>query len=238
MRRVSPQQSFEFRRPPRADVERDKPRGGRRDGAGRKRSGRAGVSHLRRRRFSSARPLHVTVRVRPEAAGLRRRAMYRLVRALFCETCEQRRFRIIHYAVLHNHVHLVVEASDRAHMTAGMRRVCIRLARRLNRALGRRGPVLADRYHEVHLGSPNQVRNALAYVLCNARRHAFERHGPLRGAAELDYCSSARFFDGWKEAAPIAPPGEGDPVSLPRTWLLRIGWRKRGRISIATIPAS
>ena len=43
------------------------------------------------------------------------------------------------------------------------------------RVLGRTGRVLADRYHHRILTCPRQVRNALAYVLLNARRHAGRR---------------------------------------------------------------
>jgi hypothetical protein len=42
-----------------------------------------------------------------------------------------------------------------------------RLARTVNRVLGRRGPVLADRYHQHVLRTPREARHALAYVLLN-----------------------------------------------------------------------
>ena len=47
-----------------------------------------------------------------------------------------------------------------------------RLARAVNRVFQRKGPVLTNRYHLTVLKSPTQVRNAIAYVLLNARRHA------------------------------------------------------------------
>jgi len=43
--------------------------------------------------------------------------------------------------------------------------VAIRFARAVNRALGRRGRVLEDRYHVRVLATPLQVRNAIRYVL-------------------------------------------------------------------------
>ena len=76
------------------------------------------------------------------------------------------------------------------------------------------------------LATPRQVRNALLYVLNNARKH-----GVLAAGALLDACSSATAFDGWRGAhaerdrpARAHPP----PVVAPRTWLLSIGWQRAG----------
>ena len=90
--------------------------GGKRAGAGRKRAPgrRRCVPHRRRARFSSARPVHVTIRMTREVSGLRTRRIYRVVRDVFCKTADQGRFRICQYSVQHNHIHLLVEASDRA----------------------------------------------------------------------------------------------------------------------------
>jgi hypothetical protein len=90
----------------------------------------------------------------------------------------------------------------------------------------RSGPVLAERYHRKVLKGLRQVRNALAYVLRNAHRHAAKRIARLReqgkavkplGPSQLvDVSSSARWFDGWRDdvkvdrSAPAAAP--------PRTW--------------------
>jgi hypothetical protein len=41
----------------------------------------------------------------------------------------------------------------------------------VNRVFGRRGSVLADRFHLHVLRTPREVRHALSYVLMNARRH-------------------------------------------------------------------
>jgi hypothetical protein len=56
-----------------------------------------------------------------------------------------------------------------------VRGLAIRVARAVNRALGRRGRVFADRYHARALTTPRAVRHALVYVLMNpeapTRRH-------------------------------------------------------------------
>ena len=117
----------------------------------------------------------------------------------------------------------------------------IRFARAVNRALRRRGPVVWDRYHAKVLKTPTQVRNAIRYVLLNARRHAAQARGSkqLRGHVRLDPASSARWFEGWRwrpreeeKTARASPPA----VSQPRTWLLAAGWRLRGLLDPSEVP--
>lgn len=79
------------------------------------------------------------------------------------------------------------------------------------------GRVLADRYHRRVLRTPREVRNALAYVLLNARRDAARLGRVLRGPARIDPASSGRWVDGWS-ASPSAPgrepPGGGARAQL------------------------
>ena len=121
----------------------------------------------------------------------------------------------------------------------------ISAAKHINAAVGagkrRRGTVFSDRYHAVILTSPAQVRNTLCYVLNNWRHHD-EHLKPLRNAWKIDPYSTALAFDGWKERdakgtrfrVPIAYAGP--LLWLPKTWLLREGWRRRGLISIYETP--
>ena len=125
-----------------------------------------------------------------------------------------------------------------------MKAVASRLARAVQRVFGRAGAVLHGRYHLRILRTPREVRNALAYVLLNARKHWRERHRtppPVR----LDEASSGRWFDGWRRV-PRAVPAEGADrvptagerreVAPPRTWLLARGWRRHGLIDPAEAP--
>ena len=52
----------------------------------------------------------------------------------------------------------------------------------------------------------------------------------------LDLSSSAPWFDGYREK--LVPVMEGDdvPTAKARTWLLTVGWRKRGLISVGEDP--
>src|SRR5260221_1288761 len=75
-----------------------------------------------------------------------------------------------------------------------MQGLSIRIARRLNKKLERRGKLFAARYHERILRTPTETRRALICVLGNARRHAGERItardwiGPLLSAPGVDGC--------------------------------------------------
>jgi hypothetical protein len=126
-------------------------------------------------------------------------------------------FRVLHYSVQSDHVHLNVEADDAYALAVGVAALKIRVARGINRALGRRGAVWADRYHARALRTPNEVRAGLVYVLQNWKKHIGSTTG-------LDGRSSARWFDGWADR-PERPAGPS-PVVAPRTWLAAIGWRK------------
>jgi REP element-mobilizing transposase RayT len=78
---------------------------------------------------------------------------------------------LVHYSVQGNHVHLLVEAKDEGALSRGMNGLGVRVARRLNRVMGRRGKVLEGRYHGHILRTPTEMRRARAYLLGNARRH-------------------------------------------------------------------
>jgi REP element-mobilizing transposase RayT len=139
-------------------------------------------------------------------------------------------FRIVHFSVQRDHVHLIVEAHDRVALSRGMQGLAIRAARGLNRALRRSGAAWGDRYHARELKTPREVRNAIAYVLLNRRKH------DARAARGADPCSSGGFFTGW--VARIRRPDGPSPVVLPRTWLATVGWRRAGLIRVDERPGA
>jgi len=208
-------------------------RGGKRPGAGRKPKGeKAGVSHGNRAALSSRHPVHVTLKLERGLPRLRNKAAYRVLRAAFVGANARDGFRLCEYSVQGNHVHLIVEAKDRTALSRGMQGLGVRIAGGLNRLWERTGHVFADRYHDRILRTPREVRNALAYVLNNARRH---RLG-LKWA--IDLFASGLWFDGWKEAGvgrTVKGPEERPTVQA-RSWLLNVGWRRHGLIRVAEVP--
>jgi REP element-mobilizing transposase RayT len=139
------------------------------------------------------------------------------------------RFRVVHFSVQSNHVHLIIEAETRQALIRGVQGLAIRLARTINRCRARRGKVWADRYHARALTTPREVWNALLYVLNNFKKHDTRARG-------IDLCSSGPWFDGWYRRPPMPPPGIAKSVSPPATWLLTIGWRRLGPIHVDERP--
>lgn len=143
-------------------------------------------------------------------------------------------FRIVHYSVLWNHIHMIVEAEDHAAFVSGIRALTIRLAKAMNGHFGRRGQFFDHRYDARALRSPREVRNALQYVLLNARKHEAE-HGRALPPEWIDERSTAVIFDGW--GTPLRLVCAKDfGTSCAQTWLLRTGWRMHGALCIDTIP--
>ena len=206
--------------------------GGRREGAGRKPGPNPLVRHRSRTRFPGRSPCHVTLRVREDVPSLRSVRLVREFERSLGRACERGDFRVVHYSLLGNHAHLIVEAKDRDALGRGMIAVGARLARAANRVFERRGRVLEERYHLRVLRTPLEVRRAIRYVLLNAPRHARKTRGDT---PRVDPASSGRWFDGWKRGLVRRDLGPAS-VSPPHTWLLRTGWRPHGLLHPEDIP--
>lgn len=207
--------------------------GGRRTGAGRKRRTKE-LPHAPRPRLDPRKPVHVTVRVRGGLPSLREQALLLRLRAAFTRAKERFGARLTHYSVQRDHLHLIVEAEDRRALSRAMRGLGVRVARGVQDVLGCEGRVMGDRYHARTLGTPREVRNALRYVLLNARRHGRD--------AWFDRASSAAAFAGWSrgDAREHLSPEEMSAirasVAAPRTWLATTGWRRHGLLDPRARP--
>jgi REP element-mobilizing transposase RayT len=223
-------------------------RGGKRKGAGRPPSGkRASESHKRRLELSGREPILVTLRIVRAMGSLRKRHAYRAVRWALIATALRDEFRIVHFSIQRNHLHLLVEASSKEALSRGMQGFCISAAKQLNAEIvdetgaRRRGQVFADRYHARVISSPRQCRNALSYVLNNWRRHK-EDGAAFARTWRVDPYSSGINFGGWTELAEsfvlfATPPTYDRPLTcFPQTWLLKVGWMMHGLIDTHEVP--
>jgi REP element-mobilizing transposase RayT len=207
--------------------------GGKRAGAGRKRTGeRARVCHRRRVDVKARHPVLVTTRVVPEVGRLRtetaRRAIEEAMTVAMKRGYADFLFRICQISIQGTHLHMLVETSGSEALSRGMQGFLVSCARRLNAAVGRRGRVFADRYHATELTTPRRVRAALQYVMGNWRKHGEDRGDQRR----IDPMSSAAAFTDWWTGPSLAVGAAHlMPVWLPSTWLLREGWRKAGSVS-------
>jgi hypothetical protein len=116
-----------------------------------------------------------------------------------------------------------------------MQGLSIRIAKGLNSHWGRKGKVFDDRYHARVLRTPLEVRRGIAYVINNSRKHARER-GSRLARGWIDPFSSGASFDGWSDAR--RRPRADEAVESPRSWMLRIGWRRHGLIGIEEVPGA
>jgi hypothetical protein len=135
--------------------------------------------------------------MRPDVPRLRNFELCKTLRRAFVHGCKKDEFRICQFSIQGNRLHLVCEASSASARARGIQGWAVRVARGINGHSGRRGSVFVDRYHLEVLRTPTQVRNALCYVLQNARRHGIRLDPRFHGA---DPFSSAWWFDGWRDA--------------------------------------
>lgn len=204
--------------------------GGKRAGAGRKKKAekeRTFVAHRARPAHKKRHPTHVTLRARKGLPNLRSQRIHRMLRGILERQLERHyrdHFQVVHYSIQSNHLHLIVESSDKRTLRSGVSGLVIAFAKRLNALLERlTGKVWGDRYHSRELTTPSEVRRALVYVLQNVRKHGFEQLG-----AFIDPLTSAVRFTGWNMPVSTGPDPDPFPPRAPRTWLLVDGWSTRG----------
>jgi REP element-mobilizing transposase RayT len=172
--------------------------------------------------------------------SLRRQLLAKIIeRALLAQQKKLRdegktHFQLVDFSIQADHLHLIVEALDKRWLARGLMGLAARLARRLNKVLGRKGRFWSERYHRHDLRTPTETRNALRYVLLNIKKHARVSSASLAA----DPFSSAASFDGFSRSPNVSDDALHWPRVEPRTWLLRVGWRRRGLIDPADAPWS
>ena len=232
-------------------------RGGARPGAGRPRSGKSNVAHRKRPTLSRHEPVLITIRLVRRLPRLRGRRPFEVIERALRATNETGGLRLVQYSVQDEHLHLMAEARPEEApagsvprvadsrrratrlVTSRMRGFGVRLARRLNKLFGRRGQLIAERYHTLVLRTPRAVRNAYVYLFGNRRKHLAQAGRTFPGRW-IDPFAGGVFFGGWR-----TPPDEMStwaghdppPIVTPRTWLARCGWLRHGPIDPAEVPA-
>ena len=214
--------------------------GGKRPGAGRKRSeeNARDPKHVRRPALSAKHPVHVVMRVGWWCDRLRNGRAYGVVRRVLLAMLDDESFRVCHLSIQHNHIHLIVEALDEKALSRGVQRFKTKAARGFNALAGVEGKVFPHRYHATQIRTARHARSAIAYVLNNWRRHREDRKSEDGLCAQLDRFASGITFDGWQGSPRWLVPDDYDPlpVAPPRTWLLSTGWREYGEIDAFERP--
>jgi len=223
-----------------SDLNTPHARGGWRPNSGRPRSRNSATtpSHDERNRFPARFPALVTWRLVSGLRSLRRDHIAALIRDAISKS-HKPWFRTVEFSIQTNHLHFLNEASGKVTLARGLQGLAKRLTLRLNAALDRTGQVFASRYHIRTLTTPREVKNAVRYVLLNARHH-------LDPALSIDPYwvdpySSGPWFDGW--ASRISPRSTAGllakqprPTQPAITWLLRVGWKRWGLLAFDERP--
>jgi len=185
------------------------------------------VPHRERGLHRAAHPVHLTLRARRGVPSLRSDRAFPAVRDAISQASRPE-FRVVQFSAQDDHLHLIVEAQDARALSGGARGLSIRLARAINKACRRRGPVWGDRYHTRALKTPRETRHAMVYVLMNFKKHHPNDRRPI------DPCSSAPWFDGFR--LPPPRPEDPSPTWHARTWLASTGWRRHGLVRVSERP--
>lgn len=214
--------------------------GGTRKNAGRKRASgdRSRVVHAKRPIHKGRHPVHVTLRAKSGLPSFRQQRIHRLIAEVLRDQRRRRykdHFRVIHFSIQANHLHLIVEAdTERADgyqpLRAGISGLEVAFARRLNMMLRRKGKVWDDRYYRHDLKSPRETSRSLSYVFDNYTHHGVKSYGE----GVLNPYSSAWLFDGWDGPHVTFQDSERWrwPICRAQTWLLGSGYSKHGKLMI------
>ncbi len=183
---------------------------------GRPPTGTTAASHAKREVLPEKSAVLVTLELSKNAPNLRKKKKFALVRRALSsfaviskklkrtskvekvveKELEKPGFRVIHFAVNEDHIHLICEADSTQWLSKGVQKISIALARLLNNdgirerggsllregaPLSERegwiGKVFADRYYTHHLKSSAEIKEALDYVLTSARK----KYGKIEG---------------------------------------------------------
>ena len=197
--------------------------GGRRPGSGAKQKRwRQSAPHRPRAAADSWAPYHATLSRLFGLPNLRRKETFALALRIFREKALLPGFRLTAWTIQSNHLHLLVEAASKEHLSRALQGIQVCLARGWNRIWRRRGAVFAGRFHSRPVKDPFDARRTLAYVLKNHLRHG------LSWSILFDPASSALWSDLWlerefweKERERHGISGTQPPVASPKTHLLR-----------------
>lgn len=139
-------------------------------GAGRPAIHDRGIRHIARDEIKKPIPLHLTIKIEKTKAGLKNKAMLKLLHHCIKKS-RMKGLRIVHYTLEFDHVHLLVEATNKETTSKGMQSFGIAFSKGINKLKCLKGRVFKTRYHFRKLNSPREIKNVLNYILGNSIKH-------------------------------------------------------------------
>ena len=209
--------------------------GGKRKGAGRKKTDKSLVNHVERPKLNGREPINITQRLVEGLPNIRTpQIMYAFARAV--ELAKRFGLRVVHYDLQPNHIHLVVEAEDKETLSRGMRSLATSLAIAIKKVCGLvgRGKVFKGRYHMHVLKTPTEVKRALRYVIFNLAKHekcgaSVDPYSSIHSLERLEGLVTEAEYERMRNDTRKRPPWHhavAHAVSKASTYLLAVGWRK------------
>ena len=170
--------------------------GGTRPCAGRKPGPSRHDPHRRRAPLASRHPCHLTLKVKKEVPPLRTAKLVAELERSWREACDRRRFRLVHYSIQSDHVHMIVEAGSARDLACGLETIAVRSPERDRLRATERAPPHreADRAPARDHASGPGVVGAVVLGLAK-RRPAGPRSTRCRSAPHL--ASQRRLAQAW-----------------------------------------
>jgi REP element-mobilizing transposase RayT len=139
-------------------------------GAGRKAIHDKGIRHTKREMIKKDTVLHLTLKIEKNKANLKNKSILKALQHSI-KKARSLGLKVIHYTLEYDHVHLLIEASDKISLGKGMQSLGISFSKGINKIKKQTGKVFKTRYHFRKLNSPREIKNALNYILGNGIKH-------------------------------------------------------------------
>lgn len=139
-------------------------------GAGRPAIHDRGIRHIARDEIRRLTPLHLTVKIEKQKAGLRNKSILKTLHTSI-KKARQKGLKIIHYTLEYDHIHLLVESDNNETLGRGMQSFGISFSKGINKIKATKGKVFKTRYHFRKLKTPKEVKNAINYIFGNSIKH-------------------------------------------------------------------
>jgi putative transposase len=205
--------------------------GGKRRGAGRPNLS-GSVNHMKRTGINWNKPLNLTLKLNKGVPNIRKRVFLKGFKTSI-RGAKEYGVSVIHYSLLKNHIHMIVEAKDNLALGRGMRSLAGRYGKFIRKIadVPIKGSVFIGRYHMHVLKTPTEMKNALEYVLLNQAKHT-------QLVEHIDAYSSADQFSQWQkllgkrfrsliqDQIETYASTPSSCLSQPKSWLCRQGWTR------------
>lgn len=139
-------------------------------GAGRKPIHDKGIRHIEREDLKKNTALHLTIKIVKEKAAIKNKSVLKALHHAI-KKARHKGLQVIHYTLEYDHIHLLVEASDKHTLGKGMQSLGISFSKGINKIKKSAGIVFKNRYHSRKLQSLQEIKNVLHYILGNGIKH-------------------------------------------------------------------